>query len=59
MSLNYYSAVTKTLKRFNGTEHFKERIRVESLKTITNDEWSLNVILDLVENPETLLSQIA
>jgi transposase len=53
------SNVTRTLNRFNQTGSVKERPKSGRPKIVTNYENSLNVMLDVVENPKTSVQQLA
>lgn len=53
------STVTKTLKRFNQTGSVKNQPKLGRPRTCTNEENSLNILLDIVENPQTSVLQVA
>lgn len=53
------STVSKTLHRFHETGGIKDKPRTGRPVTVTNEENSLNVILDVVENPKTSAQQLA
>jgi transposase len=53
------STVTRTWSRFNETGSVKERPKSGRPKIVTNDENSLNVMLDVVENFKTSVQQLA
>ena len=47
------STISKTLRRFNETGNVRNRQRTERPKSITNDENSFNIMLNVTENPKT------
>jgi transposase len=53
------STVTRTWSRFNETGSVKVRPKSGRPKIVTNDENSLNVMLDVVENFKTSVQQLA
>lgn len=53
------STVSKTLSRFRETGSVKDRPKVGRPVTATSEENSLNVILDVMENPTTSTQQLA
>lgn len=53
------SAVAKTFKRFRDTGGVRERPKSGRPKRVTNEENSLNVMLNLVENPKTSVRELA
>lgn len=53
------STVSKTLNRFRETGSVKDRPKVGRPVTATSEENSLNVILDVMENPTTSTQQLA
>lgn len=53
------STVCKTLRRFNHTGSVKNLGKSGRPKTVTNDENALNLMLDVVNNPKTSLTQLA
>lgn len=53
------STVAKTLKRFNDTGNVKNRGKIGRPKVKTDEQNSLNILIDLMDNPKVSVEQIA